>query len=131
MHVPFSPCMRGGNLPIGSMETIHLHFFNSSYPLDPNVYEWASGRSGDFDLLIPPAERPTSSTTNDGDIDNGDGPGQGAVDNTPGGDDTPRRGVGNKNSVLAVRSPRHCDFDPTNARLPKTNFAMKLATKTL
>ena len=30
------------------------------------------------------------------------------------------RDIINKNSGLAARSPRHYDFDPTNARLPKT-----------
>ena len=36
-----------------------------------------------------------------------------------------------KNSVLAVPSPKHCDFAPTNIGLPRTNSSPKRAAKTL
>ena len=50
-----------------------------------------------------------------------DGPGHGAADNPPGGDDTPRRGDGNN----------CCDFNPTNTRVPENNLTHQRATKTL
>ena len=75
--------------PYGATKTTYLYFYNSRCPLDPHVYEWASGRSGYFELLLPPGHRTTPSTTNDGPIEDGcTPPREGALgDTTHRGDD--------------------------------------------
>ena len=34
---------------------MHVYFYNSSDPGDPNLYNWAAGPSGHFELLVPRA----------------------------------------------------------------------------
>ena len=80
-------------------KTIHLYFYDSSNPLDLNVGECASGRSGRLELLLPSAQKPTTPTSDDGNVDDGCTPEDGAAVNNPGGDDTPRRRDGNNNRV--------------------------------
>ena len=39
--------------PVGATRTMHVYFYNSSDPGDPNLYNWAAGPSGHFELLVP------------------------------------------------------------------------------
>ena len=41
--------------PTGATRTVHVYFYNSSDPGDPNLYNWAAGPSGHFELLVPRA----------------------------------------------------------------------------
>ena len=39
--------------PVGATHAMHMYFYNSSDPGDPNLYNWATGSSDHFELLVP------------------------------------------------------------------------------
>ena len=39
--------------PTGATHTVHVYFYSSGDPGDPNLHNWAAGPSRHFELLVP------------------------------------------------------------------------------